>query len=297
MEKTLEREIDYIMHWIRLGYQLIPCEYGGKKPVIPWKKYQDNYHVSISWFPKKPRRNVAVLCGKVSGNLVVLDFDDLSLFEKFNGEKLKEETLVIETHRGYHVHFYFPHSLWSGKIPSTKLGAVELKGDGHLAMLPPSKHPKGSHYEIVSEVMEPMLIHPESVFNWLEENCGYGEDDVIPQTTSSQSQGSIPFTPPCIKDILKGVQKGERELCAFRLAIFYEKQGLSKKETGEKLGEWNQLNKPPLPECEVKGAIKSAYSGTYGLGCSTPELRERCGKGECFFWPIRQRKKKWRVKR
>src|SRR3712207_2594147 len=55
---------------------------GSKRPRISWKPYQRRLPTDdelVSWFASG-KNGVAVLCGRVSGGLEVIDFDDDTLF-------------------------------------------------------------------------------------------------------------------------------------------------------------------------------------------------------------------------
>ena len=49
---------------------------------------------------------------------------------------------------------------------------------------------------------------------------------------------------------------------------------------------WNQKNKPPMSEREVRGIVKSAWSTGYTYGCNYPTLVNFCvGKDLCPYYP------------
>ena len=58
-----------------------------------------------SWFMDSDVTSYAVLCGAVSGNLFVLDFDEKKAYRKFKKQfKTLAQTLTVRTTRGYHVY-------------------------------------------------------------------------------------------------------------------------------------------------------------------------------------------------
>lgn len=90
-----------------LGLSLIPVYYRSKKAAIPWKKYQfRRAHDELlkKWFVRDRWRNIAVICGRVSNNLVVLDADHREV--ACNLKKYLPETLTVNTSRG-RKHFYY----------------------------------------------------------------------------------------------------------------------------------------------------------------------------------------------
>ncbi len=63
------------------------------------------------------------------------------------------------------------------------------------------------------------------------------------------------FFPPCIKNILKGLEDG-RKRSIFTLATFLRQMGWSNEEIEKRLYEWNANNKPPLRENLIKTQLK-----------------------------------------
>ena len=99
--------------YIRSGLSVIPIRTdGSKSPAIPtWKPFQDrlpNVGELRSFFFQK-HVGIAIICGKVSGNLEVLDFDQNEVFDRFwlqLGEEswaLPPKLSVVKTPRGRHL--------------------------------------------------------------------------------------------------------------------------------------------------------------------------------------------------
>jgi hypothetical protein len=152
MSETLE----YALFYLSYGLSVIPLKPGEKVPLVKWEKYQEE-QPSIDevqkWF-KDTNNNIAIICGKVSGNLVVIDFDDAEVYEKFMKEiesdtELKdiiEGTWLVRTGKGYHIYL----KVDSDKpVKIGKLAKVDIKGEGGYVVAPPSLHPSGKHYEFV----------------------------------------------------------------------------------------------------------------------------------------------------
>jgi len=70
---------EYLGKYQLWGVSIIPVTYKRKTSLVPWKAYQKRKPAAgelAEWFidDDKPK-NIGIVCGKVSGNLVVLDFD------------------------------------------------------------------------------------------------------------------------------------------------------------------------------------------------------------------------------
>ncbi len=91
--------------------------------------------------------SVAVLGGKISGNLALFDDDDAALTSS-ELEYYKEKTLVVQTASGFHIYLRLtnpPNGTQAGK-------KGELRGEGAYVIGPPSTHVLGTKYQIISTV-------------------------------------------------------------------------------------------------------------------------------------------------
>lgn len=129
---------------VEAGFSVIPCE--GKRPAIAWKKYQDTrptYSQVTEWFIDGSK-NLGIVCGRVSGGLVVVDLDGEDAVQAFYQRfpELKEETLTIATGsgRGQHLYFYVD-DLPDNLNVRTDAGGFEIRANGCYVVAPPSIHP------------------------------------------------------------------------------------------------------------------------------------------------------------
>jgi len=137
--------------WIDEGFQLIPLN-SQCHPLKSWKEAMEERPEREKLRKElKMTRNAAVVCGRVSGNLVVLDCDDPRI-----AEKLELETLTVRTpSSGLHLY------VRSQRVPEKKQGyneyALDVQGERSYAIAPPSERkgvegkPDG-RYEIVKDL-------------------------------------------------------------------------------------------------------------------------------------------------
>ena len=135
------------------GLCVIPLAERSKRPALPeWKTYQERRPDASErweWWGENPKRNIAVVCGQVSGNgagqsLAVLDFDDPKAFDTFAAEhpEIITSTWVARTGGGgMHVYLLTP-----GEVPTGKIAGGDLKAAGGYVVAPPSIHPNGEPY-------------------------------------------------------------------------------------------------------------------------------------------------------
>ena len=89
----------------------------------------------------------AVLCGRISRNLFVLDFDKVRRYREFKKAfpELAQNTLTVKTRRGYHVYLRATDTM-----PRTqKLGYIELLGEGSYVIGPQSLVDKTTYTMVI----------------------------------------------------------------------------------------------------------------------------------------------------
>ena len=140
--------------WQRLPKIDHPTKPGKKKAT--WKPYQQKIAAPVTiraWFADN-YLNITVVCGQVSGGLVVFDFDHEAevMFPRWQaavGQKLCRRLVIARSSKGYHVYLRLKGSL----VPTRKVAfneegelLIEIKAEGGLVQAPPSLHPSGCRY-------------------------------------------------------------------------------------------------------------------------------------------------------
>ena len=155
-DKKPNATLDYAIFYLTYGLSVIPLRHGEKTPLIKWERYQKeppSIAEARKWF--EGTDNIAIVCGRVSGNLVVVDFDDVEVYNNFlkevegDAEELKdivENTWLVKTGKGYHIYLRVSTDkpIKIGKLPK-----VDIKGEGGYVVAPPSLHPNGKNYEFL----------------------------------------------------------------------------------------------------------------------------------------------------
>lgn len=133
--------------YLGAGFSVIPTHRADKKPAAAWKEFQSRLATpeEVSrWYQSWPDAGVAIVCGAISG-LVVVDFDP----RNGNGLAAIEHRLPLTpTARsgGGGLHFYFATSgVVVPKIPRL-LPGVDLQAEASYIIVPPSVHPSRRQY-------------------------------------------------------------------------------------------------------------------------------------------------------
>ena len=135
--------------YLRAGLSVIATRAEDKRPCGPWREYQERRPTEgevRAWYRQHPRAGVAVVCGAVSG-VVVVDGDPR------NGDGLTElapglpATPTVETGGGgRHSYFRLPVGLRVPKVPAL-LPGVDLQAEASYVVAPPTIHPSGRPYQ------------------------------------------------------------------------------------------------------------------------------------------------------
>lgn len=148
--------LNHALEYHRRGWCIIPVPYGKKAARIKWAKYQksrpDEKQLA-KWFGNG-KRNIAVVLGPVSGDLVCRDFDTVQAYESWAAAypDLAQRLPTVRTARGYHVYF-------QARIDGIKhLPDGELRAGGGYCLLPASVHPEGPVYQWAISLTEANLV-------------------------------------------------------------------------------------------------------------------------------------------
>jgi len=159
-EAERDSALGFARRYVDLGLSVIPVIYREKKPALNWKPYQDRRPTQgelREWFRNGQAQNVAVVCGQVSGNLVVIDFDSPEAYSRFfeGNAELERETPIVRTARGFHVWLRTAEPIRSFVIPDL---SVDVIAEAKFVLVPPSIHPSGHPYQFVSGLRTPIIV-------------------------------------------------------------------------------------------------------------------------------------------
>jgi putative DNA primase/helicase len=226
---------DAALKYLDYGWSVIPIRPCHKEPLIPWALYQRRKPREKKvrwWFEQWPDANVGVVTGVVSG-IIALDVDpgaDLS------GKHIPI-TPRVKTGRGEH--FIFKHPGFDVPNAVKIAPGLDVRGDGGYIVAPPSTHPNGKQYEWI---VSPEEVEPADPPEWLL--------DLLHNLKRPKDWTKI----------AQGVSEGERNETAAR----YAGKLLSSHPEHEweaivwpALQAWNERNRPPLPESELRQVFES----------------------------------------
>ncbi len=134
------------LRYAALGWSVIPIVARKKTPALKsWKPFQTNRadeQQLRDWFDKRDDLGLAVVLGAVSGGLTCRDFDDEAAYHAWKAQypELAKTLPTAKSGRGYHVYFI------ADLDRTVTFGDGELRSNGAIVVLPPSRHPSGVRY-------------------------------------------------------------------------------------------------------------------------------------------------------
>ncbi len=146
--------LDEALKYVGMGFSVIPLKAREKVPAVPsWEEYQKRIPTEAElheWFGNGTERNIAVVCGKVSGNLMVIDFDDLTAVPYVtNTAEIIKKTMAVKTGKGIHIYERCSQPVSGIKLPNLH---IDVKGEGGYVVAPPSLHPSGVAYMPLNDI-------------------------------------------------------------------------------------------------------------------------------------------------
>jgi P4 family phage/plasmid primase-like protien len=229
-------------NYLAKGWSIIPIKRGSKLPAISeWTTYQTRkptLEEVTKWWTDMPEANIALICGKISG-VIVVDIDSGKGEPDLTGLELPPTLSSKTGGGGKHFIYKWREGLIGAKIGIRKL--VDIRSDNSYIVLPPSLHSSGNLYE------------------W----SMLGEDEPpapAPKWLESDTKGKRPKTDWSV--FFNGKKpEGTRNDSALVIAgkLFYQ----NTPDTWDTLGlitykQWNkEYNQPPLEDKELMATWES----------------------------------------
>lgn len=250
----------------RNGFSVIPAHPGSKRPLVPWIEYQSRRPTKeeiYRWWQQYPNANIGIVTGKISG-VVVIDLD-LDKGGNESGARIYEQAptdLIVKTGRGgYHLYYHYPEDV--DHIPNRVglLPGVDIRADGGYVVVPPSVHSSGRLYEWTRHG-EPGKLPPHLV-------------GLLTSHASAERDGEED-SPKWLSDLLAGVKEGQRNDACARLCGYLIGKGMPKDVVLAIIRQWNEKNRPSLPDHEVVATVESICRTVRRRG-TVPQSRSQDG--------------------
>ena len=166
--------LDYARWYVRQGVSVLPVRADGSKaPALKAgsiEQYRERFATDdelADWFAPNKAVGIGLVCGKLSGNLAVLDFETAAVWEQWlarvtaAGGHLKAAVslspIVKTPNGGRHLYCRISETWVAGQVfakRASKGVLIESRGQGHYVVCPgspPACHPTNVRYEFESK--------------------------------------------------------------------------------------------------------------------------------------------------
>ena len=244
-----------------------------KKPSLKtWDKYKENRATKEEiqqWIKEKLFKNIGVVCGHVSNNLVIIDIDDETIPEilGLKSEKILESgSWYAKTGKGYQ--FWLKHHNNPGGIKRPLKYRIEYRANNGYCVAPPSIHPNKKQYHFIgikrlSEL--PTLIEKDvkSIFNDFKKKIGEKWDIKEQKHTyiGATRIGGQGEHPKCVEIALKTpIKHPMRYNIIYGIACSFAMQGIPEDMALKRIKQFNMEKCiPPKAVIDVENAVSGAY--------------------------------------
>jgi hypothetical protein len=135
--------------YLEQGFSIIPLEQQSdtKKPLVEWTEYQERKPTTAEiadWY--KQTKRFAIVCGEVSGNLVIIDVDEEELFGSLNLGVVAAKTYTEERQRKFHIFLRTTKPIKHKTLPFDDKEEISIRFNGDLIIAGGTAHPSGGAY-------------------------------------------------------------------------------------------------------------------------------------------------------
>ncbi len=273
---------DAVWFYYKQGFSIIPLGKNKgfwnnkkddlKKPSLKtWDRYKDTRATKEEiqqWIKEGLFKNIGVVCGHVSNDLVIIDIDDETIPEilGLKGEKiLGSGSWFAKTGRGYQ--FWLKHHSNPGGIKRPLKYKIEYRANNGYCVAPPSIHPNSKRYHFIgigglSEL--PTLVEKDvkSIFNDFKKKIGekWNIKETKHTSIGSTKTGQGEY-PKCIEIALETLIKHPmRYNTIYGIASSFALQGIPKDMALKRIKQFNMEKcSPPKAMIDVENAVLGAY--------------------------------------
>lgn len=212
------------------GLSVIPLM--GKKATIDWAKHQHEIAIPEKihqWSHSGRLKNVGIVCGEVSRNLVVMDLDGQAAVEAYEimfPELLNTFTVITGSGKGKHLYYRVNDLPQTTRLNYPNHQAIELRANGLYVVAPPSIHPD-TYKPYLVPAPKPIMKLPDlnPVRAWLYQQWLQRQKPKPPRTQRTIVGGSTPrwaeaaltYESRDVRNAAEGVRNDRLNLAAYNL--------------------------------------------------------------------------------
>jgi len=163
-----ETVADAAVNLAMAGVSVVPTQ--GKRALFAWKAYTKRAaqpNTVARWYGGFCAADgVAIICGRVSNGLVIVDLDGTDAVAQYRRQfSYLLDTLAVSSGSGKGQHFYYRVD----DVPDTaRTKGFEVRSNGAYVVAPPSVHPSGRRYKLLNAAPVMQLSTLDPVLSFIE---------------------------------------------------------------------------------------------------------------------------------
>ena len=249
------RNLDVALDALAKGIAPVPCRPGTKIPLVAWKPWQTELPKPevIERLFADARVNVAVVC---TGR-IIFDCDEFAKAEKVLAECGPTPHVLKPPRGGIHLGYRRRMGVALANVVKIKGQPIDIRTDGGLEVLPPSKTEDGEYRWIDTDGLPATDALPDGNIGWTRERVKRTVSTIEPLDESDRMVRRAAGWTACVEGAVSG-QRGHSKL--FRVVC-------------------KLLHPPPRGfglTVEQAWPILLAYNATCEPPFSVPELSHKC---------------------
>lgn len=229
------------LEYLSRGWSVVPCANGQKRPCVRWGPYTTKLPTEETvrkWWAEWPDANIAIICGRVSG-LVVVDIDP-GAGRAATTKVIPPTGLIAKTGRegGEHRYYAYPPGATNVANQVDMADGYDVRGDGGYVIAPPSLHKSGRRYAWASE----------------------GTPGQPPQWAITTHSGVKVHGNSWLTELIDGEsEEGQRNSDVARLAGYLAKKHIPEDVAELLVKQWVERQSNPLSKAEVSQTVQSVF--------------------------------------
>lgn len=257
-----------------------------KEELLNWTAFH-SFNIRLSIFTKSAKSGASEHSSDTG--VIFADYDNLKLSEiktRLDKANLPDPTAIVKTSaNGYHLYWQLYNRAGKKAEQVFKEVARRTGADSTQAGLQAGGRLPNT-YNIKNKPVKCRIIeiNPEKRYQlqFIAETLG------IKVRETYQKELIPDVDRPCIKSLLQGVDRGQRNFALGRITKYLQHRGISKRESRQIVKDWNDRNSPPENIKKINNDFNSYWKNDYKLlGCrlNNPELQQKlsghCDKYNC----------------
>jgi len=247
-----------------------------------WEEYHKRLPTTEElkqWIKDGLFKNIGIILGHVSDDIVVIDIDDETIPELIglDFDKIKASgSWIVKTGKGYHI--YNKHHSDPGAIQRPLKYKIEYRSNRGYVVAPPSIHPNGKTYTFMGitnpdDLPELVMKNVKSIFGEMKTKIGKAWNITAKKSIRAgtpQNDGETHGYPKCVETALNTITKPPmRYYTIYGIVSSFVRNNIPKDMAMKRIKQFN-LEKcvPPHENSIVEQAVNGAYKpGAKLYGC------------------------------